>query len=74
MCKFIFIFFLSPSDVPNAHTKDSIEGSRSATKAAIPSFVSSSEEDCDVEVINSSAANEDGISGEEAHTITYSGA
>lgn len=56
--------------MPNAHTKDSIEGSRSATKAVIPSFVSSSEEDCDVEVINSSAANEDGISGEEAHTIT----
>lgn len=60
----------SDNDVPNAHTKDSIEGSRSATKAVIPSFVSSSEEDCDVEVINSSAANEDGISGEEAHTIT----
>ena len=56
--------------MPNAHTKDSMEGSRPA-KATIPSFISSSEEDCDVEVVNSSAANEDGIGGEEAHTITY---
>ena len=66
---YFFIIIFYSSDVPNAHTKDSMEGSRPA-KAPIPSFISSSEEDCDVEVVNSSAANEDGIGGEEAHTIT----